>query len=134
MHATVSDQSCYEIAHTVLVAGTFSGFISGTKMSTQLVCNEQFYELVFRSSSSQRRLIVQVHLCILYDCNKYYRINRHVVVFAYIYLWRHPTLPPFNSIQDFVLTEQTGYSSFVRDPLRNLHLCNALTLDISLLW
>jgi hypothetical protein len=85
LHATVSDQRCYEIAHTVLVAGTFSGFISGTKISTQLVCNEQFYESVFGSSSSQRRLIIQVHLCILYDCNKYYRINRQVVVFAYIY-------------------------------------------------
>jgi hypothetical protein len=65
------DQRCYEIAHTVLVAGTFSGFISGTKMSTQAACNEQFYESVFGSSSSQRRLIIQVHLCILYDCDKY---------------------------------------------------------------
>jgi hypothetical protein len=54
MHATVRDQRCYEIAHTVLVAGTFSGFISGTKMSMQSVCNEQFYESVFGSSSSQR--------------------------------------------------------------------------------
>jgi hypothetical protein len=84
MHATVRDQRCYEIAHTVLVAGMFSGFISGTKMSTQSVCNEQFYESVFGSSSSQRRLIIQVHLCTLYDCNKYYRTNRQVVVFAYI--------------------------------------------------
>jgi hypothetical protein len=45
MHATVSDQRCYEIAHTDLVAGTFSGFISGTKMSTQ--------EFVTSSSTSQ---------------------------------------------------------------------------------
>jgi hypothetical protein len=49
------------------------------------VCSEQFYESVFGSSSSQRRVIIQVHLCILCNCNKYYRTIRQVVVFAYIY-------------------------------------------------
>jgi hypothetical protein len=60
-------------------------------MCTQGVCNGQFYESAFGSSSSQRRLIIQVHLCILCYCNKYYRTIRQVVVFAciYIYIWRH---------------------------------------------
>jgi hypothetical protein len=92
MHATVRDQRCFEIAHTVLVlvAGTFSGFISGTKMSTQSVCNEQFYESVFGSSSSQRRLIIQVHLCILYDCiNIIEQFDKWLSL--HIYIWRHPT-------------------------------------------
>jgi hypothetical protein len=56
-------------------------------LTLESVCNEQFYESVFGSSSSQRRLIIQVHLYLLCDCNKYYRTIRQVVVFAYIYIY-----------------------------------------------
>jgi hypothetical protein len=44
---------------------------------------------VFAIVFSQRRSILQVHLCILCNCNKYYRTIRQVSVSTHIY-W-HPT-------------------------------------------
>jgi hypothetical protein len=51
------------------------------------------YNIQGFAAFSQRRSILQVHLCIRCNCNKYYRTIRQVVVsiYIYIYIYRHPT-------------------------------------------